>query len=233
MYLGVGPDQIEYAIHAGVLRRHFAEISSSTGKSCKFVLGIKCDVEDIFGHVLQYMYNGDYSIPAPTHNSASVTCEAELNAVYLQLRDEYLHNLMSTENFLGKLAGVFSQDLGSTFSEGTNPLCECPDVLLTHARLHIFAKSQDLDMLSRLSLWKLVHALLEQLVAHPGQNEGVVKLLRFVSKEQTADEDLITLMVDYVSSRLKFLVPCSSFAGLMQKQPGLTYRVLSNICDSL
>ncbi|KAJ5741583.1 hypothetical protein N7533_010992 [Penicillium manginii] len=88
-------------------------------------------------------------------------------------------------------------------------------------------------MLSRLSLWKLVHALLEQLVAHPGQNESVVKLLRFVSEQLTVDEDLITLLVDDVSSRFKFLVSCSSFAGLMQKQPGLTYRILYSICDSL
>lgn len=59
---------------------------------------------------------------------------------------------MSTANLLGKISGVFSQDLGSPFSEGQTHFCECLDVLLTYARPYVIAKSQGLDILTRLSL---------------------------------------------------------------------------------
>lgn len=156
----MGPEQKEYAVHAGVLRRHFTGISSSIGKYRKFTLRIQSDIEDIFGYILQYMYIRDYSILAPAYNSAHITGEAELNTEYLRLRDKYLTNQMSTKHFLNKLAGVFSQDLRSPFREEKSYPCKYPEVLLTHARLHIFAKGQGLDMLGRLSLWKLVYALL-------------------------------------------------------------------------
>jgi hypothetical protein len=64
------------------------------------------------------------------------------------IRDEYLRSLISTKNLLGKIIGVFSQDLGSPFSEGQNYFCEYLDVLLTHARLYIITKSRALDILS-------------------------------------------------------------------------------------
>jgi hypothetical protein len=88
------------------------------------------------------------------------------------------------------------------------------------------------NSLSRLSLWKLVDAL-EPVVFNPYQTEGIFELLRFVGEPGAADEDLITLMIHYASSRLKYLVRCPRFAALMRKQPDLTYRILSYVCDSL
>ena len=201
MYFKVGRDEKEYAIHAGVLRRHFPYVYSN-GKFFRFTIGIGCDGEGIFPQVLQYMYNGDYSIHLPADSSVPVACDAVLDGAFLQLRDKYLGNCMSTQIFLEHLADLLH---GCTLPvcKQTDYLCKSPDALLTHARLHIFAKKHRLDMLVRLSLWKLVHALLEQVLAHPYRTEGVVELLRFASEPGTADEDLITLMVHYVSYHLK------------------------------
>lgn len=84
-------------------------------------------------------------------------------------------------------------------------MCKNSDVLLAHARLHVFAKKIGFNSLSRLSLWKLVDAL-EPVVFNPYQTEGIFELLRFVGEPGAADEDLITLMIHYASSRLKSLV---------------------------
>ena len=148
----MGPDQTEYAITLAFFEDTYLGLPSPPINLLNSSFGIKSGVEVFFGHVLQYMYNGDYSIPVPTHNSASVTYEDEINAVYLRLREKYLQNHMSIEQSLGKHAGIFSRDLRSPVFKRQNYLCGCPDVLLTHARLRVFTKSHSLDMLSRLTL---------------------------------------------------------------------------------
>lgn len=202
MYFKVGRDEKEYAIHTGVHRRHFPYVCDSSGRFYTFTIGIGCKGEGIFLQVLQYIYNGDYSIHLLAESSVPVACEAVLDGAFLQLRDKYIGNCISTQIFLEELADLL-QACTLPVCKQIDYLCKSPDALLTHAQLHIFAKKHSLDILVRLSLWKLVHALLEQVLAHPYRTEGVAELLHFASEPGTTDKDLITLMVHYVLYHLK------------------------------
>jgi hypothetical protein len=53
----VGPNEKEFSVHADILKERLARFCSALNlPDC--VIGIRDDIEDIFGLILQYIYRG-------------------------------------------------------------------------------------------------------------------------------------------------------------------------------
>lgn len=208
MYFKVGPNEKEFSVHANVLKERLARFCSTLNlPDC--VIGFRDDIEDIFGHILQYIYVGDYHIPSSANESAHIACEHGTHIAperLLLLKDDYFQTRTNTQQLLDNLAEKFPQTPVLPFCGETGNICQNVDVLLMHARLHILiGRKHSMDTLEHLSLWKLVH-LLEHMDLDPCRTEGVVNLLLLISELREKADDLYTVMVHYTASRLRFLV---------------------------
>lgn len=74
-YLEVGPTGKKFAAPSGIIQSLRCRYKSSP----EIIYVVDDDVEDIFGHILQYLHSGDYSVLIPAADSSShAACEDEI-----------------------------------------------------------------------------------------------------------------------------------------------------------
>jgi hypothetical protein len=183
------------------------------------------DVEDIFGHILQYLHSGDYSVLIPAADKSShVACEDEIDIATQDL-------LPLKENYFGSHTDiqVKSDNSMSLLHCGDgNHLCTHPKTLLVHARLYDFATRHGLEQLRNVSLQKLYWTLSE-FPLDSEHADGIVELLRVANGIGT----IYTLMIHYVSLHLKTFIRCSSFISFLEEDHDLSFYLFTHLCDSL
>ncbi|KAJ5489183.1 hypothetical protein N7539_004073 [Penicillium diatomitis] len=108
------------------------------------------DVEDIFGHILQYLHSGDYSVLVPAADQSShVACEDEIDIATQDL-------LPLKENYFASHTDIQVKSDNSISlphcGDGSH-LCTHPKTLLVHARLYDFAARHGLEQLRNNFRW--------------------------------------------------------------------------------
>ncbi|CDM27561.1 unnamed protein product [Penicillium roqueforti FM164] len=74
-YLEVGPNGKKFTAPSGIIQSLRCRYKSSP----EIIYVVDDDVEDIFGHILQYLHSGDYSVLIPAADSSShAACEDEI-----------------------------------------------------------------------------------------------------------------------------------------------------------
>lgn len=110
------------------------------------------DVADIFGHILQYLHSGDYSVLFPEADKSShVACEDEIDIAMQDL-------LSLKENYFASHKDIQvkpDNSISLPHCGDGNHLCKHPKTLLVHARLYDFATRHGLEQLQSVSLQKL------------------------------------------------------------------------------
>lgn len=183
------------------------------------------DVEDIFGHILQYLHSGDYSVLVlPADESSHLACEDEI--------DTSTHDLLPLkENFFASHKDIqvkTDNSISLPHCGDGNHLCKHPKTLLVHARLYDFATRHELERLQTVSLHKLYWTLSE-FPLDSEQADAIVELLRVANGISA----LNTLMIHYVSLHLKTFMRCSSFISFLKEENHLSFLFFTHLCDSL
>ena len=101
---------------------------------------------------------------------------------------------------------------------------ECySDVFLSHARLYVFAEKYDIQPLKTLALDEL-HAILAIFTLYPDRTGDIIDLLRYVythtSESREDEEDMRTLMTQYVGYEMDTLMNDEDFKDLMIEDGG-------------
>lgn len=172
-YLEVGPTGKKFAAPSGIIQ------------SLRYV--VDDDVEDIFGHILQYLHSGDYSVLISAADKSSyAACEDEIDIATQDLHPLKENHFASHEDIQ-----VYSDNSISLPHCGDgNHLCKHSETLLVYARLYDFATRHGLDQLRNVSLNKLYWTLSE-FPLDSEQADAIVELLRVANGIGT----IYTLMI--------------------------------------
>lgn len=195
-------------------------------------------VEDIFVYFCQYLYTADYNIPLPDDTppcyAGSERCRALGWNHVLQLGGNIFRNRDSIQLTSNHLIGEMSPPPASAgHCHQFHPCWDYDDILLAHARLHLFAAKYGLSKLHDLSLFKLLH-LLHKFPLHPRRVGDLLVLLRFVFQEKDTTYDHIQeLMIHYITRHIKFLINNEDFKGLLEDIPCLNNQLLRTLVEFL
>ncbi|CRL24760.1 unnamed protein product [Penicillium camemberti] len=220
-YLEVGPNGKKFAAPSGIIQSLRCRYKSSP----EIIYVVDDDVEDIFGHILQYLHSGDYSVLIPAADSSShAACEDEIEIATQDL-------LPLKENYFASHEDIQVHSDNSIFlphcGDG-NHLCKHPKTLLVHARLYDFATRHGLDHLRNVSLNKLYWTLSE-FPLDSEKADAIVELLRVANGIGT----IYTLMIHYVSLHLKTFIRCSSFISFLEEDHHVSFHLFTLLCESL
>ena len=101
------------------------------------------------------------------------------------------------------------------------------EVLLSHARLYVFAEKYDIQPLKTLALEEL-HSTLAIYTLYPQRTGDIVALLRYVYANTGAPtrggDDLRTLLRDYIGYEMRVLMKDEEFIDLMIEDAGALLR---------
>ena len=183
------------------------------------------DVKDIFGHILQYLHSGDYSVLIPAADSSShAAYEDEIEITTQDL-------LPLKENYFASHEDIQVHSDNSIFLphyRDRNHLCKHPKTLLVHARLYDFATRHGLDHLRNVSLNKLYWTLSE-FPLDSEKADAIVELLQVANGIGT----IYTLMIHYISLHLKTFIRCSSFISFLEEDHHVSFHLFTLLCESL
>ncbi|KAJ6027954.1 hypothetical protein N7540_003530 [Penicillium herquei] len=219
--LEVGPNGKKFFAPSGIIQGLRYRYRHSP--DCIYV--IDDDVEDIFGHILQFLHSGDYSVLVPaSHESSHVECKHGIRGTMsdlLPLKENYFASHKDVEE-------MPENSISLPHCGDGDYLCKHPKTLLMHARLHAFALRHGLDRLEHVSLHKLYWTLSESPLDMQDV-DAIIELLRLSDEMGAIDE----LMIHYVTLHLKSLMRSLTFILFLKENPYLSCRLLNYLCVSL
>ncbi|KAJ6101897.1 hypothetical protein N7486_004324 [Penicillium sp. IBT 16267x] len=222
-YLEVGPNGTKFTAPSGIIQSLRCRYKDSP----EMIYVVDDDVEDIFGHILQYLHSGDYSVLVPAvYEPSHIACEDVIDAAtrdLLPLKENFFTSHKDVEEKPENSITVSLPRCGDG-----DYLCKHPQTLLIHARLYVFATRHGLYRLKDVSLQKLYWAL-SDIPLDLEEVNAIVELLRISNGTGAINE----LMIHYVSLHLKTLIRCSSFVSFLEEDHNLSYRLFAHLCDSL
>lgn len=179
------------------------------------------------------MYSGDYSITPPGDTpppglTAGGQEKAE-QAHVLILEGNLFRDTETAEQFADYLVRRI-QPRPSEGSQGScNPMADYTEMLLTHARLHIFASKYELQELRDICLFKLLH-LLHALPICQNRVGDIVRLFDLALRAGTGRcENLIRMLCHYATQHIRLFLHNREFEILLQEQPTLGKLLLTTI----
>ncbi|KAL4801659.1 hypothetical protein BDV18DRAFT_148485 [Aspergillus unguis] len=235
----VGTDCEEIIIHRDILKSHstpwFDADSGSFAGDESIVIN---DVDKhIFSLVCQYLYTGDYSMTFPSDTPppglTSGGQEKPEQDHILILKGNLFRDTETVEKFADYLVRRI-QPRPSKGSQGSyNPNADYTEILLTHARLHIFAAKYELQELRDICLFKLLY-LLHVFPICQDRVGDIIRLFDFAFDTDTGQrENLIAMLRYYAAQHIRLFLPNRKFQILLQEQPTLANLLLNTLGGGL
>jgi hypothetical protein len=235
----VGTACEEFVIHSDILKLHstpWFDADSGSFPGDESII-IKDADAHIFSLVCQYLYTGDYSItlpidtPPPDLTSGGQENSEQKHAIVLK------GNLFGDTETVEKCADYLVRRIQPRPSEGLQGSydlnADYTETLLTHARLHNFAVKYEMQELSNVCLFKLLH-LLHVFPICQERVADIVRLFDFAFDTDTGQcENLTTMLQYYVARHIKLFLPSTKFQVLLQEQPTLANLLLKALVGGL
>ncbi|KAB8069865.1 hypothetical protein BDV29DRAFT_194568 [Aspergillus leporis] len=233
----VGPSELRVTVHSELLRsvRWKQEWEVACQAPTDIVMVVEAPVEDIFEYFCQYLYTGDYIIPLP---DGAASCETdsdrhemtEQNRA-LQLEGSIFENPASVEEESLYLIGGLNPR--PALPENGHHFVDHSNILIAHARLHIFAKDCGLDELHDISLFKMLH-MLHNFPLNESRFGDIVKLLHFLfGGEHDRHFQIRNMAIEFTIRHIRFFEQNDEFQQLLLEIPSLNIQLLTTLVGFL
>ncbi|KAB8212787.1 hypothetical protein BDV33DRAFT_109893 [Aspergillus novoparasiticus] len=232
----IGTDCEEVIIHSDILKSHSTPWFDSDGGSFAGdeSIIIKDTDKHIFSLACQYLYTGDYSITIPGDTPPpGLTFGGREKVEQARVLEGCLFRDTETvEQFADYLVRRI-QPRPSEGSQGSySPTMDYTEMLLTHARLHVFAAKYGLEELRDICLFKMLH-LLRTFPICQDRTGDIVRLFDFALRAGTERcENLIRMVCHYAAWHIRLFLHNREFEILLQEQPTLVKVLLTIMSGS-
>lgn len=237
--LSVGPTERKFHLHARIVEDGLTHILRPA-KGNLGQINIQENIADIFGQVCEYLYTGDYSVGCSKSFGDTEENGTAHDHCIGQFEADGDPNPWLKANIFLNVSTIIAKSNMLTMSLSSVPaspscgkrdfLCKHPDTLVLHLRLHVFAEKHGMTSLSLISLDKLLHTLAE-FPMDRDRVDDIVQLFRLAS-ESGIESDIFIMILQYVSSRLQFLMCRPSLAHLLHERPDLNFELLKYLAVS-
>ncbi|KAL2803114.1 hypothetical protein BJX63DRAFT_425569 [Aspergillus granulosus] len=223
----VGTDCEEVVIHSDILKLHSTPWFDSN--SASFTGDESIIIEDpdayIFSLVCQYLYTGDYSITLPSDTPPPyLTSDG-------QGKSEQSHIIILEGNLFRDTETM--EKFADYLVRRYNPNADYTEILLTYARLHIFAVKYELQELRDICLFRLLH-LLHVFPICQDRVGDIVRLFDFAfDMDIERYRNLTTILRYYTARHIGLFLANRKFQILLEEQPTLANILLNTLGEGL
>lgn len=239
----VGPSRLRVTVHSALPRVRsvswYAEFEVACQNAMDNAILVPDAIEDIFEYFCQYLYTGDYSIPLPPETAPSKP-DLEQSRVEntersaLQLKGNIFESKESIKQISTELVGKLRPypslpGVGHYYDY----LTDYSNILLAHARLHVFAGKYVMGELRDISIYKVLH-MLHNFPLHQVRQGDIIRVLRYSFQgEGVVYREIQEVMVHYVTLYIKHFMHNEEFEQLLLEIPSLTSVLLNALVDFL
>lgn len=223
----IGPEKREFNIHAAIITQMSPVLAVFVnGTEFKEAREGQAELKDVdekmFTLFVEYAYTGDYKPSFPS--SQDLDSDSELVRSYKRRRtsqDKWRNEDASGRHYWQTFDAIVESYRPRSYTEALKKVpavwtADFPNILLDHARLHIFADCYQIASLMRMSLFHLGREL-QKANEQPAQKvsvEAIVSLLEF-SYAEPRPRELRSLVAKYTTCSVERLYKDAGFKKLL------------------